>query len=469
MMDRRRARDNGFVARAPPSPAGSVPPPLHPRRESEPSVSTLAPPAPPPTSVATPRPVSPNRQGGLGIRLKRKAVAALTGRAVLRPVFALLRRHAPLLKVGKRVVVSRHADVLEVLGRDADFTISQVNGPSIERINGPFILGMDRGPEYARDHAALRAAAPHADLPRIREMARASAARRMDAARPRGRIEAVQELTRAVPADVVELYFGFAGPDRETLLRWLRNLFQDAFADPLDDPFVRQAALRSAAELKGWAVAEIARRRAAGAEGAQDVMGRLIAMGGPERPWAGDDWVRRNVAGLIVGAVDTISRFAILAVDELLRRPEELEAAHAAARTHDADTVRQYAWEAVRFNPHTPLMSRHCPRGAVIAAGTPRERRVPAGSSVLLGTLSAMFDADGFPEPGEFRTDRDARSYLHFGWGMHQCFGLAVNHVVIPEIVGALLRLPNLRRAPGRDGRVALDGPFPDRLVLEFG
>jgi hypothetical protein len=31
-----------------------------------------------------------------------------------------------------------------------------------------------------------------------------------------------------------------------------------------------------------------------------------------------------------------------------------------------------------------------------------------------------------------------------------------------------MLRLDGLRRAPGRAGRVVLDGPFPDRLVLEF-
>jgi hypothetical protein len=40
--------------------------------------------------------------------------------------------------------------------------------------------------------------------------------------------------------------------------------------------------------------------------------------------------------------------------------------------------------------------------------------------------------------------------------------------VVIPEITGALLRLPGLRRAEGSAGRVLLDGPFPERLVLEF-
>ncbi|HEX8243458.1 MAG TPA: hypothetical protein VF541_08185 [Longimicrobium sp.] len=432
-------------------------------------MSTLAPvPAPARASAPPPQPPSPNSQGGVGIRLKRAVAATLTGRAVLRPVSSVLRRHAPLLKLGPRVIVSRHADVLDVLSRDREFTISQVNGPSIDRINGPFILAMDRGPEYERDHAALRMAARYDDLDRVREMARDSAARRVEAARPARRIEAVQGLTRAVAADTVAHYFGFPGPDRATMMRWLRNLFQDAFANPLADPFVRSAAVQSFAELKAWIPGEIARRRAAGVADAGDVLGRLIAMQGPERPWADDDWVRRNIAGLVVGAVETTSRFSILAVDELLRRPGELAGAQEAARADDVDLVRQYAWEAVRFNPHTPLMSRFCAGGAVLARGTPRERTIPANTSVLLDVLGASFDADGVPEPGRFRTDRDVRGYLHFGWGMHQCFGLAVNHVQIPEIVAALLRLPGLRRARGRDGHVELDGPFPERLVLEF-
>ncbi|HEX7239668.1 MAG TPA: hypothetical protein VF263_05355, partial [Longimicrobiaceae bacterium] len=374
-------------------------------------MSTLAPPAPTATPVRPAEPpLSPNAQGGVGLRLKRWIFYTLTERKVLRAVFAVLRRHAPLVKVGGRVVVSRHADVVEVLNRDGDFTISQVNGPSIDRINGPFILAMDRGPEYDRDHAALRACARREDAGRIREMARESCARAVDAARPQRRIEAVQQLTREVPAELVARYFGFPGPDRPTMQRWLRNLFQDAFANPLDDPFVRRAAIQTAAEVKAWALPEIARRRAAGTAGDEDVMGRMIALQ-PEHPYADDDWVRRNIAGLVVGAVDTISRFSILAVDELLRRPQELEGARAAAHAGDLDRVRQYAWEAVRFNPHTPLMARRCSVDATLAAGTPRARKIAAGTSMAIGTLSAMFDPDGFPEPGRFRIDRDVRSY----------------------------------------------------------
>lgn len=425
-------------------------------------MSTVAVPTAPP-APAPPQPPSPNSLGGMGIRFKRMLAGTLAQPGVLRPVFAVLRGLFPVLKVGNRVVVSRHADVLDVLTRDQDFTISQVNGPPIDLINGPFILSMDRGPTYERDHAALRMAARYDDLPRVRAFAREHAEALVEAAKPAGELEVVQGLTRLVPTRIVAEYFGVPGPDQATLQRWLRNLFQEAFANPIGDPFVKDAAVQSCAELKAWILPYIAKRRAEGVEGAEDVIGRLIAMGTPDRPWADDDWVRRNIAGLIVGAVDTTSRFSILALDWLLRHRAELVGAQDAARAGDVDRVRQYLWEATRFNPHTPIMARYIPKDTTIGG-----KKVPAGAGVLVGTLSAMFDKKGFPEPRRFRLDRDVKSYLNMGWGMHQCFGLAMNVAVIPEIMIPLLRLRDLHRAPGADGRVQLDGPFPNRLVLRF-
>src|SRR5215213_7477535 len=152
--------------RSPPPSAATFPGP--PLRTRHPAVSTLAP--PPPAAAPAGQPPSPNSQGGMGLKLKRALLATFGAPAVLRPVSSFLRRHAPILKLGKRVVVSLHADVLEVLARDGDFTIHEVNGPSIERINGPFILEMDRGPTYDRDHAVLRATARYDDLDRIRAL-----------------------------------------------------------------------------------------------------------------------------------------------------------------------------------------------------------------------------------------------------------------------------------------------------------
>jgi cytochrome P450 len=156
-----------------------------------------------------------------------------------------------------------------------------------------------------------------------------------------------------------------------------------------------------------------------------------------------------------------------LAIDELLRRPKSLGEARDAALRGDIEMVRRYAWEAVRFNPHHPLQVRYCGRETRIAEGSSRSRTIPSKSFVYVATLSAMFDPAAITDPAEFNAQREME-YLHFGYGMHACFGRYINAIQIPELVAAVLRLPNLRRAPGRAGRILYDGPFPDRMVVEF-
>ncbi|MDQ4070441.1 MAG: cytochrome P450, partial [Actinomycetota bacterium] len=179
-----------------------------------------------------------------------------------------------------------------------------------------------------------------------------------------------------------------------------------------------------------------------------------------------DEGICRNIGGVVVGAVDTTSKATAHVVDELLRRPAALAAAKAAAS--DAGTLVPFVLEALRFHPINPALARWSARDTVIAEGTPRERRIPQGSVVYAAIMSAMFDRNVFEQPDTFRVDRPLSSYLHFGHGLHTCFGERVNLVQMPETVGALLALDNLRRAPGRAGRVVYDGPFPDRLLVDF-
>jgi cytochrome P450/glutathione S-transferase len=407
------------------------------------------------------------RKPPLSWQVRQAAPRWVTHPSVLRPASWLLRRWAPIAVLGRRALVSRHDDVLEVFRRDADFTVSEINGARMSEIDCPFILGMDRSPTYDRDLALLRQVVGPADAPKIRSLVASSAADLVDAAKPYGRIDVVGGFARIVGARLLAGYFGVRGTTEPALLRWMRQLFQHVFLDPGGDARVRANALRSCAALRHHLDAEIARRKAHGALSDGDVLGRLLMLQGAERPWLDDDAVRRQLGGLIVGAVETTSKFVTLAIDELLRRPEVLAEARCRARAGDLKSVHRLAIEAVRFRPHAPFQVRHCRDGAELAAGTARATRIPAGSLVVLGTLSAMFDPQAFPEPLEFRSDRSAE-YLHFGHGLHRCFGEAVNAVQIPELLSVLLRLTNLRRAPGRVGRIAWDGPFPDRLVLEF-
>jgi hypothetical protein len=58
--------------------------------------------------------------------------------------------------------------------------------------------------------------------------------------------------------------------------------------------------------------------------------------------------------------------------------------------------------------------------------------------------------------------------YLHFGHGLHECFGRFLNEATLHRILKPLLCRPNLRRAAGRDGRLSKNGIFAERLVVEF-
>jgi cytochrome P450 len=77
-----------------------------------------------------------------------------------------------------------------------------------------------------------------------------------------------------------------------------------------------------------------------------------------------------------------------------------------------------------------------------------------------------MLDGAVLDDPGDFRAGRPARHYLHFGAGMHRCFGRFANAMQIPLIAKALLRRPRLARAPGEEGRLVKAGPYPKSLAV---
>jgi cytochrome P450 len=397
--------------------------------------------------------------------LADRVQVVLTGPALLRPAFWVLRRWAPVLRLGGNVVVSRHDDVVEVLRRDEDFTIAEVNGDRMVRWSGAFILGMDRGGGYEREVEVLRRAVRHDDLATVRRLVAGAASELVEAARPQGQIDVVGGFGRMVAARIVETYFGVPGPDRASTMRWMRALFDVVFLD--EGPRARRAAELTIGEQGPYMRDLITTRReaiGAGRPVPDDVLSRLVALSETEQ-WLDDDAVRRNMNGLIVGALDTTSKAVAHVVDELLRRPAVLADTRRAALAGDIDLVRRYAWELLRFRPHGPILKRHCRAATTVGAAG---RRIPAGSAVLVSTLSAMFDPAAFPEAGHVRSDRPPERYLHFGGGLHTCFGQHINAVTVPELVAALVRLPGLRRSSGAAGRLVYDGPFPDRLLVRF-
>ena len=409
--------------------------------------------------------------------LRANAATLLGDPARLIQATAVLRAFAPNLRLkrklvtaydnGGTVIVTRRADVMDVLRRDDDFEV--VYGPRMRALTGGenFFLGMQPGWDYARDTSAMRLAMRHTDVPE-RIAPRAARMATQAVADAGGRIDLPPALTLAVPTDMVMDYFGLSNVDPVALQGWATRLFWYLFGDLGADPDLHTRAMEDASALRAALDAAIAARKAAPND-ADDLISRCLALQAAGVPGMDDLGIRNNLLGLVIGAIPTISKAACLAMDELLRRPDALRRAQAAARTGDAAQLAPHLWEALRFNPHNPVIYRRAVRDTVIAPGTFRARRVRKGDMVFAATLSAMHDPAGVDDPGQFRPARPFTDHIIWGTGMHTCFGAQINAAVIPAILLPLLAQPRLRRAEGAAGQCDTGGtPFPEHMTLIF-
>jgi cytochrome P450 len=388
------------------------------------------------------------------------------GAAHPREVFSILRRLQPILITKKLAIVTRFRDVQEVLTRDDAFDVPYAERMRLLTDDENFFLGMQDTPRYARDHANTTVAVRREDvssviIPFVEKVAGDIVSRAP------GKLDVVAELTQIVPARLVGSYFGTPGPSEREMIEWASALFWFLFLDQAEDPAVRARALAASNLLNAYVERAIAERRERPTD-RDDVLGRALALQVARIPGTRDLDIRNNLTGLIIGAIPTTATASALILDELLRRPRELEDVQAAARANDHDLVARYAFEALRFNPMTPGIFRIANRAITVAKGERHETAIAAGTKVVAAIESAMFDDREIDEPENFRLDRSPRDYLHFGHGLHACFGRHINQVQIPGLLMPLLKRKNLRRDSGDAGLLRKSGPFATSLTVLF-
>jgi len=413
-----------------------------------------------------------------GSGLKEKTLAALQEPLTQRLGFRLLRAFLPNSPVFSKkfittypntgtALVTRHDDVIEVLDRNADFEV--VYEPRMRAITGGenFFLGMQDTALYTRDVSNMRLAVRRDDVAVIVEpLARQLAAKFV--AGKAGRIDVPPELSLPVPAAIVTDYFGVTGAPDSDLMEWATLMFRYLFTDIQGDPALEHDALDAAAACRSVLDAAIAKRKTSG-ETKDDVIGRCLVMQAAGLPGMDDPSIRNNLIGLVIGAIPTISRAAVQALDQLLDRPEAFASAEQAAHDGNDTLFAAHVFEALRFNPINPIIFRRATRDTEIAAGNFRARKIPKDTMVLASNLSAMFDWLKIEAPESFRTDRPWGDYILWGYGMHGCFGAYINRAVLPAILKPLLVKPGLRRAAGDAGQIDTGGTqFPKHFVVEW-
>ncbi|MBD0272070.1 MAG: cytochrome P450 [Acetobacteraceae bacterium] len=398
-------------------------------------------------------------EGGVKARLTNWAL----GQAPL--AFRVLREVWPIPRAGRMALVTRHDDVREVFLRDADFGVTYRAKLDVIMGGEPFFLGMPDGEAYRRAVGALRLAVPHEDIPA--RLAPAFERRAEEVVREAGgRIEVVDALVRRISFEALLGYFGIAAPADGDLRVWATRLFEFQFADPGDDPALRAEVDDIAPRLRAHIDGLIRNRRGSG-PGPDDVLGRCLALQAEGKPGFADAQIRSGLIGLVVGGPPQQPMIVPQALEQLLRRPEALAGAIAAARAGDDALVAGHVFEAMRFDPIAPALPRVATRDCTIAAGTGRAATIAAGTAVFVGLASAMRDRRRIADPEAFDPRRPPHDYMHFGHGLHECFAAAINRAVLPLLLKPLLRR-GVRRADGPEGRLRKRGPFAERLVVEY-
>ncbi|MBB1091405.1 cytochrome P450 [Rhodopseudomonas palustris] len=411
---------------------------------------------------APPPPLVPFDLDDLGAdtTLKRWSTTAFS--YVLRGALYLFREFWPNPQFGRLVIVTRETDVREVLAQPGVFEVPY--GPEMTELAGGtnFVLGLE-GPEHDRQNAIIRSVLRPTDLDRIKSLARHYAQILIDGSG--GRIDVMKDLMTRVATETCCGYFGLAPEDPDAFAEWAMSISALLFADPFGNAATRRLALNGAAQVREVIDRAIARAKAA--PETDTVVGRLVAQSSDGAVTEGE--IRAILVGLVTGFIPTNTLAAGKILEELLRRPKVWAEAIDCAGRDDTTGLEAILLEAGRLNPAlAPGQWRYATKDGVIAHNTSRQRKVRAGSVLMVATMSALRDKRVFVSPGSFRADRPNKSSLMFGDGVHACLGMHVAIAQITEVFRVLLRQPNLRTVSDRSGAIGWVGPFPRRLDMEF-
>jgi cytochrome P450/glutathione S-transferase len=391
-------------------------------------------------------------------------------------LFYKLQKKWPVLKLPiiKLVLVNRNDLLVEMMNRDKDFTVEEINSKKMSDQKGAFFLGMDTAnPQFNRERDFVRKATKKDDMELIRAFVRQASADIISKADNYGKIDVADSFCKVVLVRLIDFYFGVAAPTERCMKTWHRALFYDLFLNFTNNKVKHDAALKAADERKECLLQIIAARKqelAAGKQIADNIFNRLIIMSQePGYEWVDDDCLQRNIGGLLTGIFETTNKSVVLVLDELFNRPEALAKAIEVAKEGDMKKMYGIVSEALRFNPAQPGVIRFNETKQVLNGYGNKSYTIPAKRKVFAITSAAMFDPAAFPEPLKFIGDRNA-IYMNYGYALHECYGKYINAVTISEFVAAVLQLKNVRRATGIVGRGTgiTQQSFPNNFVVCF-
>ncbi|MET7391964.1 cytochrome P450 [Dactylosporangium sp. NPDC005572] len=377
-------------------------------------------------------------------------------------LYADLREHAPVLRVGPVVVVTRYDDVKELFRNTDGFSNKRWTGSRVTQRRASLApdevekydylirldvnhIGQNDRPNHTRLRKFVSQAFSRRAIDNLRERATAIANDLCDEIDASGDDPFdLSTLSWRLPFLVVCSMLEVPDAEIATFRLWALEIRRGLGTnyDNLD------AAFDATQRLEAYVLELIRQRRARGVGAGDDLVSNLVAedLEGTA-PLTDAELVAMFAVMLTTGNANDMISNAVIALDE---RPDQK-----ALLRQDPALLRPAIEEFLRFCPSAHGVHRVAVGDQEIA-GFP----VRAGETVRLVVASANHDPARFADPDRLDiTRKDAQHQLDFGFGIHTCLGQWLARLDIEVGLRVLYeRYPDLRVA----------GPFRYRREYQF-
>jgi cytochrome P450 len=243
-------------------------------------------------------------------------------------------------------------------------------------------------------------------------------------------IDIVPSYTVPLPVKVIARLLGIPGEDYLSFKRW-----SDTFIAYISTAPEERA--QSYHEMMAYFGRMAAARRA---QGAEDLITALVEA--EVEGEALEDW---EILGfcllLLIAGNETTTNLLGNILNILVEWPALWQQVR-----EDRSLVGPVIEETLRYESPVQWLGRQAARDVEVSG-----MRIPEGAEVSLLYGAANRDPRAFPNPDEFRLDRDLRTHVAFGAGIHYCLGAPLARAEASITLNTFLdRFPVLKRGAGR-------------------
>jgi len=240
-------------------------------------------------------------------------------------------------------------------------------------------------------------------------------------------VELVSSYTIPLPVKVIAHLLGIPGEEYPTFKRW-----SDAFISSLVTTSQEERMMNTQEMVAYFGQMAAARR----AHGAEDLITALV-----EAEIEGESLEDWEILGfcilLLIAGNETTTNLIGNMLNLLVDRPDLWRRLR-----EDRNLVEPVIEETLRYEGPVRMLTRTTNRPVEISGVS-----IPEGE--LLGVFfgAANRDPTEFPNPDEFRLDRDLRNHVAFGMGIHYCLGAPLARAEAKITLNTFLdRFPSLTR-----------------------